>query len=295
MIPNIYNLEPDGYSRKAAGILQSLGAYHPRRISTEQVDVVITRLTPIPLTEYPRLGYIVTATTGLDHIDLPECERRGITVLSLQGETQFLETIPATAEHTWGLMLALLRHIPWAFTDVKAGRWDRMEWKGGELRGRKLGILGAGRVGSQILGYANAFGMDVRSYDRDSTMSLDDFMGHCEILTIHLPLTEETRMMIGARELALMPEGSYLVNTSRGAIVDEDALLTALDSRHLTGAALDVLTDEGRGLIFYAQTHSNLLITPHLGGCTWESMERTEEYMALKLKRVLKEKAICVA
>ena len=244
------------------------------------------------------LKIIVSPTTGLDHIDLEECERRGITVLSLQGEPEFLRGIPATAEHTWALLLALVRRIPWAFDSVKEFRWDRNGFVGTELKGKVLGILGMGRVGTQVAAYGRAFQMEVIFNDeapRDFGGSRNSvaLFKESDILSIHLPLTARTRGVVGPALLSSMKSGSFLINTSRGHIVDEDALLEALESGHfLAGAALDVLPGELQGieasrLVQYAREHDNLLITPHLGGATYESMEKTQWFMLNKLKTFL--------
>lgn len=259
------------------------------------------------LAELPSLKVIVSPTTGLDHIDLEACKRRGIVVLSLQGETDFLGTIPATAEHTWGLMLALTRRTPWAFDDVRKGCWQRDAFRGHDLKGKTLGIVGFGRVGEQVAKYAQTFGMGVVIFDpyskvewfNDSDpyypmhhLTLVSLLQDADVVSIHVPLNDETRSMFGAEQFAAMKPGAVLVNTSRGEIIDEAALLEALESGKLAGAALDVISGE-RGdlwenkLLKYAREHDNLLITPHLGGCTVESMAATEVFMAKKLKRFL--------
>ena len=250
----------------------------------------------------PNLKVICSPTTGLDHIDLEECQKRGITVLSLQGETEFLRDIPATAEHTWGLILALTRCIPWAFEDVKRGNWHRDSFRGNELKGKTLGIVGLGRIGGQVLQYAEAFGIrktlafDPSFYGRmTSHLSLSTLgwlFRSSDIITIHVPLNDSTRGLIGAKELVAMKPTAFLVNTSRGQVIDEAALETALQNRTIAGAALDVLADEwgeikDNPLVKYARTHQNLLLTPHLGGCTVESMAATERFMVKKLQKFM--------
>jgi D-3-phosphoglycerate dehydrogenase len=253
------------------------------------------------LAQAPKLKIISTATTGLDHIDLNCAQERNITVLSLRGETQFLLTVTATAEHTWGLLLALLRHIPQAHQAVVAGDWDRTRFFGRELQGRTLGIIGLGRIGQMVARYGLAFRMNVMACDPfqkewiDGVMraaSLNEMLPDADVLSVHVPLSKETTHLVGRAEFAALKRGAVVLNTSRGAIFDEAALIESLESGHLGGAALDVIHDEYSSennlrerLLNYARTHENLLITPHLGGATHDSLEKVEIFMAEKLVR----------
>lgn len=312
----ILNAEPLNYSEAAREILQTLGSVDERYLNREGLlaclsdyDILIVRLgfqvDRALLDAGRRLCAIVTATTGLDHIDAAYAEKRGIAVLSLRGEYEFLRSIPATAEHTWALLLALIRQIPWAYSSVLEGRWERDAFRGRDLSKRRLGILGLGRIGEKIARYGLAFGMDVAAYDPaplgeveginlcDSMMAL---LRRSDVLCVHVPLNESTERLIGAAELAELPPGAMVINTSRGAVLDEAALVNALKSNQLAGAALDVVADEreqcGNGreaLVAYARNHTNLLVTPHIGGATVESMRDTEVFMAEKLKRYLYE------
>jgi D-3-phosphoglycerate dehydrogenase len=245
------------------------------------------------------LKTIVTATTGLDHIDVDYASSRGIIVLSLQGESEFLQNINATAEHTWALLLALVRRIPQAFLSVRAGEWDRDRSWGNELKGKFLGIIGLGRIGRMVARYGIAFGTAVAAFDPHAKdwmdgvnrqSNLSDLLRSSDIISLHVPLNDETVGMIGAGELALLHPGAVLVNTSRGEVVDEASLVQALQKRALAGAALDVICSEldqakwrSSPLMAYASTHENLLITPHIGGATHESLSKTEVFMARKL------------
>ncbi|MCA9997877.1 MAG: hypothetical protein KDE56_19090 [Anaerolineales bacterium] len=311
----ILNAEPDNYSPAARDILQTMGEVWDKRPLTRpqllaqlpHAHVLIVRLAHHIDAEIIQAGHqlqaIVTATTGLDHIDLAAATAQGVAVLSLRGEEQFLRTIPATAEHTWALLLALVRHIPAATAAVQRGQWNRDEFRGHDLFGKRLGIIGLGRIGNMVVRYAHAFGLHVQAYDPylmtwpanvAQHLQLDTLLASSDIITLHIPLNSSTIKLIGARELALLPPGAWLVNTSRGAIVDESALLAALQTNQLGGAALDVLAAEVAGeithqhpLVHYAQTHQNLLITPHIGGATRDSMAMTEIFMAQKLRRFL--------
>lgn len=308
----ILNLEPEAYSPTARRILEGFAQVVDGPLPQDDLqrelgnyDCVILRLgyniDSAGFRKTGRLKVIATPTTGLDHVDVQEARRRGIVVISLKGETGFLDTVRATAEHTMALILALLRRIPWAFDSVRQGRWDRDRFRGRELFGRTLGIVGLGRVGRHMAGYGEAFGMNVIGHNGGNparlpgvrVVSLEELLTESEIITIHVPLSHETDGMLGRREFSLMRRGAILVNTSRGGIVDEGALLEALSTGEVSGAALDVLCGEPRyerrwkalpGLVEYARCHGNLLITPHIGGATNESMEKTEVFIAEKIR-----------
>jgi D-3-phosphoglycerate dehydrogenase len=309
----ILNLEPRDYCREARSILERLGHITDGPLTRTELlervsgyEVLIVRLRhqidDAVLSAGKHLQVIVSATTGLDHIDVEAARARGIAVLSLKGEDAFLRTITATAEHTWALLLALMRRIPEAADSVQAGRWDRDAVKGRSLEGKRLGIVGLGRVGRQVAAYGTVFGMRVAAYDPYASdwppsvvrkRALVDLLQESDVLTIHVDLNPATVRLIGPPELAALPSGAVLVNTSRGQLVDEQALLGCLAGGSLAAAALDVLADERaadvgrRPLVEYANRHPNLLITPHIGGATIEAMSRTEVFMAHKLARHL--------
>ena len=255
----------------------------------------------------PRLRFLVTPTTGLNHIDTEEAARRGIRVLSLQGAREFLDGVRATAEHTIGLMLALLRGIPASTRHVRAGGWNRDLFRGRELYGKTVGVVGYGRLGRVVARYLEAFEATVLAADpfvkpadvagAVRLTSLPELLASADIVTLHVSLTAETANLLSRPQFACMRRGSRLVNTSRGEVVDEAALLDALRRGKLAGAAVDVISGEhGKGrmrspLVTFARRHENLLVTPHIGGCTAESMEKTELYMAGELARVMGESA----
>ncbi|MBL8291796.1 MAG: hypothetical protein JNN08_08165 [Bryobacterales bacterium] len=265
-----------------------------------------TRVDAALLSKAPRLRFLVTATTGLDHIALDETERRGIRVLSLRGHTNFLRGIHATAEHTLALTLALLRKLPCAVFHTTGGGWNRDLFRGHEIFGRTVGIVGWGRIGRMVHTLFEAFGARVLVCDPYATdvaaprVELHELLSRSEIVTLHVNLCEGTRRMIGPAEFSSTRPGAWLINTSRGDIVDEDALLTSLCSGRLAGAALDVLCEEdaqgmeSSALVQYARVHNNLILTPHIGGCTFESMAATEEFLAERLVAALREQ-LCAA
>lgn len=309
----ILNAEPENYSPRARAVLESFAHVDDSRLSREELerriadyDVLVVRLgyrvDRKLLACAIRLKAVVTATTGLDHVDLDAARARGIDVLSLQGEREFLDMITATAEHAWALLLALVRRVPAAFASVLEGEWDRDRFVGWMLRDRPLGIVGYGRLGRMVGRFGRAFGMRVLAFDPVTPeteegvefVGLADLLRGADAVSLHVPLSAATERMIGAHELRVMKRGAWLVNTSRGQVIDEKALLRALESEHLGGVALDVLAEEGvlRGetlrihpLVQYASTHDNLILTPHIGGATHESIEQTEVFMARKLQR----------
>lgn len=252
----------------------------------------------------PDLLAVCTPTTGLDHIDLQLANSLGIEILSLKGERAFLDQVYATAEHTMALLLALIRHIPAALEGVKKYEWRRDIYRGCELNGKTLGIVGCGRLGIMVARYGMAFGMQVLAYDPyQSTLpdgvlryaNLDEMLRASDVVSIHAPLNAETRGMFSQKRFRQIRRGAWLVNTARGAIIDESGLIWALESGQLAGAALDVLPAEAElkpqkqnALVEYARAHNNLIITPHIGGATYESVEKADLFIAKKLVYFLK-------
>ncbi|MCX6360317.1 MAG: hydroxyacid dehydrogenase [Armatimonadetes bacterium] len=306
--------ESDGFSPAAAERLRGLGdvAFADADRAglaalVRDADVLWVRLRhridADLLAAAPRLRAIVSPTTGLNHIDLDEAARRGVAVLSLRGETEFLRTVRATAEHTVGLLLALVRRIPGAARHVSAGGWNRDAFRGGELYGKTAAVVGYGRLGRIVAGYLAAFGMRVAAVDPNveaadvdpgtRLCALGEALAEADVVTLHVNLDATTTGLFGAERFAAMRAGALLVNTARGELLDEAALLSALEQGRLAGAALDVLADErsdgmgGRPLVEYARTHDNLIITPHIGGATRESMAKTEAFMAGRLAEFL--------
>ncbi len=247
----------------------------------------------------PHLRMIATNTTGLNHIDLEAAEARNIRVLSLRGEVEFLKDIRATAELTLGLTLALLRQIPAAHQHVMEGSWDRYLFRGVEVYRRTVGILGYGRLGRIVAKYFQALGANVLVASRElqsdtvvdgfPVVATDDLLSKSDIVSLHVNYEPANHHMIGVEQFHRMKPDAYFINTSRGELVDETALLLALEREQIRGAALDVLDDEYAGvdarkrLIEFARRSNRLLITPHIGGNTADSTQRTEEFLAEKL------------
>lgn len=247
------------------------------------------------LPESPRCRFIVCQATGLDHIEEEKCREKGIEILSLRGESEFLRNIRATAELNIGLALALLRKIPQAAAHAQAGGWNRDRFQGQELLGKTVGIAGMGRLGKICAGYFQAFGCKILAYDPvpfempdvAACPSLENLVSRADLLSIHINYTPANHHLFNEALFSKFKPGSFLLNTSRGAIVDSAALLRNLDSGQLAGAALDVIENEHEhkdsALLEYARQHDNLLITPHIGGNTRESFEKTELFLAKKL------------
>lgn len=251
-----------------------------------------------------RLKCIVTPTTGLDHIDVTYAQKLDVEIISLRGETQFLETVTATAELAWGMLLALVRKIPMAHQNVMAGKWQRDNFYGKELREMTLGIIGYGRLGRILGKYGGAFGMHVLAHDINPLLTsgvefvgLVELFGRSDIISVHLDLNDSTRGLLNRNLFSQVKRGAIFINTARGEIVDEVALLDALRNGTLSGAGLDVLTDENTNhpnwlkntaLYAYAQEHDNLLITPHIGGVTFQSVNNTNQYIINKLANYLR-------
>lgn len=299
--------ESQGFSPLALGILQQAGDVQLADADAESLrpaladaDVLWVRLRhridAAIMDAAPRLRIIASPTTGLNHIDLDEAARRGIRVLSLRDAQEFLRGVRATAEHTVALLLALLRHMPASFRHVRFGGWDRDRFRGRELYGKTVGVIGYGRLGRIVARYLGAFDTFVLATDPNVTAAevepgvklvpLSQLLHDSDVVTLHVNLTAETERFFAVPEFAAMRRGAWFINTARGELVDERALLEALRSGWISGAAVDVVAGEHTDgaarspLITYARRHDNLIITPHVGGCTVESMEKTEIYLA---------------
>lgn len=244
----------------------------------------------------PNLKFVISATTGHNHLDLDAMVRRSIRVISLKGETEFLSSITATAELTWGLILSLTRRIPQAVNHVAIGGWDRDALRGLDLSGRTLGIVGYGRLGRIIEDYARVFRMKVLINDiasRNPTygqmVPLKQLLAESDIVTVHVDANPGSVNMFGEAEFRRMKPTAFFVNTSRGELVDEDALIRALREGCLAAIATDVIRDEQSGransplLRARAEFQERLLVTPHIGGASWDSMAKTENFIVAKV------------
>lgn len=251
-----------------------------------------TRVTAGLIAAAPRLKVIGRVGTGVDNIDLEAATLRGVVVVN----APYGNTV-SVAEHTLGLMLALARHIPEAGQSMRAGRWEKSAYEGTQLRGKTLGLVGLGRVGAALARRALGLEMKVQAYDSFVTperaaqmgvawVTLDELLASSDFVSLHLPDTEQTRGMIGPRALAIIKQGAYLVNCARGSLVDETALLSALDSGRLAGAALDVFSREPLPDCALLH-HPRVVLTPHLGGSTREAQRDSALDVARQVLTVL--------
>jgi len=238
-----------------------------------------TKVTADLLKAGKHLKVIGRAGVGVDNIDIATAKQLGIAVVNTP-----ISTSVAVAEHTFALMLALVRRIPRADASMKAGQWAKKDLEGSELAGKTLGILGVGNIGAQVARRAAAFDMQVLGYDPlldDKTIQtrgakaamLDGVYERSDIITLHLPLLPETRGMLGAAAFVKMKQGVFIICAARGGVINEDALLAALNTGQVGGAALDVFANEppeDSSLV----KHRNVVATPHIAAQTNEAQER---------------------
>ncbi len=216
----------------------------------------------------PHLELIAQGTSGIDNIDAEAVRERGIGVIHMPGVNA-----DAVAELVIGFMISLTRTVPFYTREMVQGRWTRDDCATRhELRHFRLGIVGLGQVGTREARLAHAFGMVVQAYDPDvadaKVATLAALLASSDIVTLHVPLTAETRKMIGTDELRKLRRGSYLINASRGEVLDQNAALRALAQNHLAGLALDVFDPEPPDGLF--PDDPRLILTPHIGGCSYE-------------------------
>ena len=250
-----------------------------------------TKVTEPVIAAGGNLQVVARAGIGVDNIDLDAATRAGVAVVNAP-----IGNTVAAAEHTVALMLALARNVPQAYASMKDGQWQRSAFMGIEVRNKTLGIVGLGRVGSEVARRAASFGMRLIAFDPFvspdfasrmgvEVMSLDELLEQSDFITLHTPLTAGTTKLISAPQLANMKPGARLINVARGELIDEDAVLAALENEQLAGAALDVFTNEPPGDLPLLK-HPNLVATPHLGASTQEAqrevaIEAAEQVLAV--------------
>lgn len=243
------------------------------------------------------LELVITATTGFSHIDHHALEARGIPLLTLRDQKEKLKDITAAAEHSWLLLMACARRLRAAIKHVDNGNWNRVEFPGIMLRGKTLGVIGVGRIGSWMARYATAFGMTVIGFDPCletypegvEHKELDELFRFSDFVSLHVSLTDENKGMI-TRELLMniKPDGIF-INTSRSELVNEEALVEGLYEGRISAVGVDVLKGEPEitthsPLWKYAKTHDNVIITPHIGGFCLEAVDIVVE---LSCRRIL--------
>jgi len=253
----------------------------------------VTKVTREMIAGATQLRAIGRAGVGVDNVDLRAASEKGIAVFNAPGGNTI-----AAAELTLALLISVARKIPAAEASLRSGAWDRAAFKGVELRGKVLGLIGCGRIGGEVATRCQAFGMGVVVYDPYLTeeradelgvqlVGLEEVVEVGDFVSVHVPLTEETRGILGATELGMMKKSAFIVNSSRGGVVDESALADALQNGTIAGAALDVYEQEPLPEDSELRTAPNLVLTPHLGAATAEAQVGVATEVAEKIKTLL--------
>jgi len=258
-----------------------------------------TRVTPNILKAGAKLRVVGRAGVGVDNVDVETATRRGVIVLNAPGGNTV-----STAEHAFSLLLSVARKIPAADANVRAKRWDKKNFEGVELSNKTLGVIGMGRIGSELSRRAIAFGMRVIAYDpylsatRARSLQvelmdeLDDLLASADFISLHTPLTAETHHILDGTRLQKTKPGVRIINCARGGLIDESALITALQDRHVAGAALDVFETEPLPADSPLRSAPNLVLTPHLGASTAEAQESVGIEIAQSIRAALLEGTI---
>ena len=298
-------LEPSDFSETAIEKLDNVGQVS--KFSGDDLskflmekDVLFIRLGYVISKDFinmaKKLKYLCTPTTGLNHIDLHECEARDVEVISLKDEIDFLTTIRATPEHTFGLTLSLLRNYKYCFLSDNNNSWNRDKFKGFELYKNTIGIVGFGRVGKLLSKYFQAFGSTVFFFDINASIKEENNAVRVSSLTKLIEMSNivilsasysESNYEFFNKKLIDSLKGKYFINTARGELVDESYLIDKISIGHFRGVALDVVQNEqsqgNKEKLILASQNQNCIFTPHISGATFSSMHKTEEFIALKL------------
>lgn len=256
-----------------------------------------TKVTAAVFDAGKKLKVVGRAGVGVDNIDLVAAKEHGVTVVNSP-----LATTVAVAELTLSLMLSAVREIPRADASMKSGKWLKKEFEGRELYGKTLGVLGFGRIGSTVAARAKAFEMKILAYDPivpadeivkrgGEPVSFDELLEKSDMITMHMPLTSTSRNLLNAEAFNKMKDGVYIVCAARGGVIDEDALLEALNSGKVSGAALDVFATEPPGQTALV-AHPRVIDTPHVGAQTVEAQARAANDIAEEVLNALKGKTL---
>lgn len=284
------NMEPEVIEE-----IKKLGevVYKPADVKgvLSDVDILIvrsaTKVTADLIANAQKLKIVARAGVGLDNVDVAACDAKKIKVINTPAASS-----NAVAELALGLMISMLRNVQKAHLQMKSKIWDKKALTGTEVAGKTLGILGFGRIGSLVAEKAHALGMNILAFDRARRetqfarfVSFDELLANADVISLHLASTPETKNIINVQSIAKMKNGTYLINTARGDLIDEDALYDACKSGKIAGAALDVYQQEpysGKLLEL-----DNICFTPHLGGSTKEAQMRIGKELIEKLKKEL--------
>lgn len=281
----------DGLEEKGKAILRTSADVvdHPGITAEELLTVVgeydalivrgRTKVTPAVFEAGKKLKVVGRAGVGVDNIDLAAAKAHGVTVVNSP-----LATTVAVAELAMALMLSVVRELPRADASMKAGKWLKKEFEGAELNSKTLGVIGFGRIGSAVAARAKAFDMQILAYDPlvpaeeikargGLPVSLDYLLASSDVITMHMPLTAESKGILSTAAFAKMKKGVFIVCAARGGVIDEAALLEALNSGKVAGAGLDVFSTEPPGANELV-AHPKVICTPHVGGQTVEAQER---------------------
>jgi D-3-phosphoglycerate dehydrogenase len=281
--PSLERLQPYGdvilYTDRPANLEEKI-------VRVKDADILINTRSIVTwpaeaLRQLPKLRHITTCSIGTDMIDLEVAKDMGITVSNQPGRTA-----PVVAEHAFGLMFAAAKHAAFFTSEVRAGRWPRMD--NIMLQGKTLGIIGTGNIGSEMARLGKAIGMNVIAWTFNPSreraevlgvryVDLEELMGTADVVSLHLKLTNESRQIISKRELGLMKQNALLVNSARGALVDNNALVEALDSGSLAGAAIDVYDEEPPRPDHPLLSCEQVILTPHCADMTPEGVELLNE------------------
>ena len=288
-----------GYSVETADPIKDAATLAAKLANVDAVLVrSATQVSADALANAAQLKVIGRAGAGVDTIDVEAATARGIAVMNApDGNTL------AAAEHAISLLFALARHIPKADAGMKAGEWPKAGLTGFELEGKKLGVIGLGRIGATVARKAAGIGMEVAAFDpflpaaaadRMSVpmKSLDELLAWADIVTLHIPRTKETTNLLSEERLRAMKKGAYLINAARGGLVDEAALIRLLDEGHLGGAALDTFVTEPLPKESPLRQHPRLILTPHLGASTSEAQQAVSTILARQIVDFLKTGAV---
>lgn len=241
---------------------------------------------------------INTASTGLNHIDVKWCEENNVKILSLTKDLELIKNLPSTAELAFGLLLSLLRQIPASFESVKKGEWDYEKFMGRQAQGLTAGIVGYGRLGYFMAKYCQAFGMKVLICDPYKKtadfeqVSLEEIAKQADVISLHVHVTDETKQMINRKLVGKLERKPFIINTSRGELVDEIAVIEGLKSGKIAGYGADGIADEfgnreNSPIIKAAREGLNIILAPHTGGMTWEGQLRAYGWAIRKFKNLI--------
>lgn len=251
------------------------------------------------------LRFIVTPSTGSDHIDKTYCERRGIAWAALRGHEKVIEQIHSSAEFSFALLMAMIRKLPASVMAAKMGYWREVEdeFRGIELSGKKVGLVGFGRIGKKMSRYVQAFDAEVMAYDPHVCIDtsgvtvaaeLNVLLNWADIVCIHVHLDDSTKGMCHAGFFSKMKRGAYFLNTARGDLVDESALIQAIQSGHIAAAAVDVICGEQSGstannpLVAFSRRDPRLIVTPHIAGLSVDSQRKAARFAVDQLRDFFK-------